>query len=93
VRSQIGRKRSAASRRSSIAIWKKRSSPERPSSRYFAIDSSYASLDLKALPKIVGFDVSPVTARSLMYRATVLDVRSSRVMLSSQMLWPASCSC
>src|SRR6266542_5279633 len=45
-----------------------------------------------AWSKMVGFEVSPVTASSSTYRRRVPVVRSSRVMLSSQMLWPASCS-
>jgi hypothetical protein len=48
---------------------------------------------LIAWSKIVGFEVSPVTDSSSMYRASVPPVRRERVMLSSQRLWPASCNC
>src|SRR5262249_498784 len=41
-----------------------------------------------AWSKIVGFDVSPVTDSSSMYRLSVPLSSRSRVMLSSQRLWP-----
>src|SRR5215831_12079511 len=45
-----------------------------------------------ACPRIVGLDVSPVTASSRTYRASA-PVRSiTRLMLSSHRLWPAACS-
>src|SRR5215470_13265655 len=45
-----------------------------------------------ACPRIVGLDVSPVTARSRTYRASA-PVRSiTRLMLSSHRLWPNACS-
>src|SRR4051812_26963038 len=42
---------------------------------------------------MVGFDVSPVTENSSMYRRSVPSPNMPRVMLSSQMLWPRSCRC
>src|SRR5262249_22241775 len=45
-----------------------------------------------AWSKIVGFEVRPVTADSSRYRRRVPLVRSPRVMLSSQRLWPMSWS-
>jgi len=39
-----------------------------------------------ALSKMVGFEVSPVTENSSMYRLSVPVSNRSRVMLSSQML-------
>ena len=45
-----------------------------------------------AWSKIVGFEVSPVMDSSSMYRASVPLSRRSRVMLSSQSVWPRSWS-
>src|SRR5215467_6018034 len=50
--------------------------------------ASYAELSLMAWSKIVGFDVSPVTENSSLYCLSVPVSSRSRVMLSSQMLWP-----
>ena len=66
VRSQMGRKWSAAPWRSSIARRKKISSAARPSSAPARIAPSYDSELRKAWSKIVGFDVSPVIPRSSM---------------------------
>src|SRR5215510_9857927 len=46
-----------------------------------------------ACPKIVGLDVSPVTARSRTYRASAPVRSMTRLMLSSHRLWPSACSC
>src|SRR5215467_3475246 len=45
-----------------------------------------------AWSKMVGFEVRPLTESSSMYRLSVPFSRMSRVMLSSQRLWPRSCS-
>ena len=46
-----------------------------------------------AFSRIVGFDVTPVTESSAMYLARVPSAIRPLRMLSSQMLWPVSCSC
>src|SRR5689334_6763912 len=46
-----------------------------------------------ACPRIVGLDVSPVTARSRTYRASAPVRSMTRLMLSSHRLWPSACSC
>src|SRR5262249_28095890 len=45
-----------------------------------------------ACPRIVGLDVSPVTARSRTYRASAPVRSMTRLMLSSHRLWPSVCS-
>src|SRR5215469_15594303 len=45
-----------------------------------------------ACPRIVGLDVSPVTASSRTYRASAPVRSMTRLMLSSHRLWPSSCS-
>src|SRR5215469_15070921 len=45
-----------------------------------------------ACPRIVGLDVSPVTARSRTYRASAPVRSMTRLMLSSHRLWPSECS-
>ena len=45
-----------------------------------------------ACPRIVGLDVSPVTARSRTYRASVPVRSMTRLMLSSHRLCPSVCS-
>src|SRR5579883_978811 len=45
-----------------------------------------------ACSKIVGLEVSPVTENSSIYRFRAPEWSMSRVMLSSQMLWPRLCS-
>src|SRR5215471_17192834 len=77
---------------SSSANSKKSASPDLPCLNFSVIDASYAALFLMSWSKIVGFEVSPVTENSSMYRLSVPLVRRSRVMLSSQRLWPKSCS-
>jgi hypothetical protein len=66
VRSQIGQKRSAATRRSSSASSKKVSSSPSPRAAASAMPASYALVEAKAWSKIVGFDVSPVIPSSSM---------------------------
>ena len=66
VRSQTGRKRSAAPWRSSMARRKKASSAARPSAAAPRMASSYELEPEKAWSKIVGFEVSPVMPRSSM---------------------------
>src|SRR6516165_2152878 len=45
-----------------------------------------------ACPRIVGLDVSPVTAKSRTYRASAPVRSMTRLMLSSHRLWPSACS-
>ncbi len=78
--------------KSASASSKKSASPALPSLTLVAMSASYDELLLIALSKIVGFDVNPVTENSSMYRFRVPLCRSSRVMLSSQRLWPRSCN-
>src|SRR6185312_16390816 len=88
VSSKMGRKRSAARVRSSRASSKKTSSLDSCFANFLTIVASYAVLFLIAWSKMVGFEVSPVTDRSLMYCFSVPLSSRSRVMLSSQRLWP-----
>src|SRR6185436_11045734 len=74
--------------RSSSATSKKSGSFDSPLLNFFEIAASYAVLFLIAWSKIVGLEVSPVTDRSLMYCLSVPLSSRSRVMLSSQRLWP-----
>jgi hypothetical protein len=76
---------SARSKRSSSPVFPRRS-PSR-------MGSSYAVLFLMAWSKMVGFEVSPVTPSSSIYRASVPRSNSSRVMLSSHRLWPRDWIC
>ena len=73
---------------SSRASSKKSASPDLSLLSFSRIVASYAVLFLMAWSKIVGFEVSPVTESSVTYRWSVPLFSRSRVMLSSQMLWP-----
>src|SRR6266404_1954477 len=92
VRSQVERNRSAARVTSSSASSKNSSSPDLPSLIFLRMAASYAVLFLIAWSKMVGFEVSPVTDSWSIYRCSVPVFSSSRVMLSSQRLWPWSWS-
>src|SRR4030095_4531098 len=84
----MGRNRSAARVRSSSARSKNSASLDSRFANFLAIVASYAVLFLIAWAKIVGLEVSPVTDRSWMYCFSVPLSSRSRVMLSSQRLWP-----
>src|SRR6516164_7116204 len=84
----MGRNRSAARVTSSSARSKNSCSPALPLDSPARMLASYAVLPLMAWSKIVGFEVSPVTDSSSMYCCNVPLSSRSRVMLSSQRLWP-----
>src|SRR6516164_8585562 len=84
----MGRNKSAARVTSSSARSKNSCSPDLPFDSPARMLASYAELPLMAWSKIVGFEVSPVTDSSSMYRCNVPLSSRSRVMLSSQRLCP-----
>src|SRR5689334_8018196 len=88
--SQTERKRSQASSMSVIASCRKVSFRSSSSANTWRIWSSYRSPCAIAFWKMVGFDVTPVTASSSSSRASPPLVRSSRERLSIHTLWPSS---
>src|SRR5437870_4462338 len=79
---------------SSSARRKKISFGSSSSSRQARSCLSYASPSASAFWKIVGFEVTPVTASSSIIRASSPDSTSSRESVSNQTAWPrASSSC
>ena len=90
VRSQTGRSTSQAAETSRIAsAWKTLvTSPS-----LLAIWASYAEPRDRALPKMLGFEVTPTTASSAIARARPPDSIKSRDRKSIQTLWPSAESC
>ncbi len=66
VRSNTGRNKSAARRRSSSANSTNSSSPFKPACAFWRMPASYAAVLPMASSKMVGFDVRPVTDSSSM---------------------------